>query len=255
MRIVVLGGTGMIGSKTVPLLRQGGHEVVVAGPRTGVNVLSGDGLDVAMAGAAVSIDLTNSPSFEDRAVMDFFTTAGRNILAAEAAAGIGHHVCLSIVGVDRMPDSGYFRAKVAQEELIKRSGLPHTIIRSTQFLEFLDQIAKSSMDGDRARVSPGLFQPIAADDVAAMVAKTAVAKPVNGIIQIAGPERAPFAAFLARYLRAIGDRREVISDPEARYFGGRVEAQSLVPLGTAQLGQITLDAWVAKMIGGASLHT
>jgi uncharacterized protein YbjT (DUF2867 family) len=245
----------MIGSKTVPLLRQGGHEVVVAGPQTGVNVLSGEGLDVAMAGAAVSIDLTNSPSFEDRAVMDFFTTAGRNILAAEAAAGIRHHVCLSIVGVDRMPDSGYFRAKVAQEELIKRSGIPHTIIRSTQFLEFLDRIAKSSLDGDRIRVSPGLFQPIAADDVAAMVAKTAVAKPVNGMIEIAGPERAPFAAFVARYLRAIGDGHEVISDPDALYFGGRVEAQSLVPLGTAQLGQVTLDAWVANRLGGASLHT
>src|SRR5215813_9918383 len=179
MRIVVLGGTGMIGSKTVPLLRQGGHEVVVAGPQTGVNVLSGEGLDVAMAGAAVSIDLTNSPSFEDRAVMDFFTTAGRNILAAEAGAGIGHHVCLSVVGVDRVQDSGYFRAKVAQEELIKRSGIPYTIIRSTQFLEFLDRIAKSSMDGDKVRLSPGLFQPIAADDVAAMVARTAIAKPVN----------------------------------------------------------------------------
>ena len=254
MRIVVLGGTGMIGSKTVPLLRQGGHEVVVAGPKTGVNVLTGEGLDVAMDGAAVSIDLTNSPSFEDHAVMDFFTIAGHNILAAEAAAGIGHHVCLSVVGVDRIPDSGYFRAKVAQEELIKRSGIPHTIIRSTQFLEFLDRIAKSGMDGDKIRLSPGLFQPIAAEDVAAMVAKTAVAKPVNGIIEIAGPERAPFAAFVARYLRAIGARREVISDPEARYFGGRVEAQSLVPLGKALLGQVTLDAWVAKMLGGPSLH-
>jgi uncharacterized protein YbjT (DUF2867 family) len=186
--------------------------------------------------------------------MDFFTTAGRNILAAEAAAGVGHHVCLSVVGVDRMRDSGYFRAKVAQEELIKRSGIPHTIIRSTQFLEFLDRIAKSSMDGDKVRLSPGLFQPIAADDVAAMVAKTAVAKPVNGIIEIAGPERAPFADFVARYLRAIGDRREVISDPEARYYGARVEALSLVPLGRAQLGQLTLDAWVAKKLGGASIH-
>jgi uncharacterized protein YbjT (DUF2867 family) len=254
MRIVVLGGTGLIGSKTVPRLRQAGHEVVVAGPRTGVNVLTGEGLDVAMAGAAVSIDLTNSPSFEDRAVMELFTTAGRNIVAAEAAAGIGHHVCLSIVGIDRSPDSGYFRAKVAQEELVKRSGLPHTIIRSTQFLEFLDRIAASSMDGGRVRVSPGLFQPIAADDVADVVAKTAVAKPVDGIIEIAGPERAPFDVFVARYLRAIGDTREVVSDPEARYFGARVEAQSLVPLGKAQLGRVTLDAWVANKLGGASLH-
>jgi uncharacterized protein YbjT (DUF2867 family) len=254
MRIVVLGGTGLIGSKTVPLLRQGGHEVIVAGPQTGVDVLSGKGLDAVMAGAAVSIDLTNSPNFEDRAVMDFFTTAGRNIVAAEAASGIGHHVCLSIVGVDRSKDSGYFRAKVAQEELIKRSGIPYTIIRSTQFLEFLDRIAKSGMDGDKIRLSPGLFQPIAAEDVAAMVAKTAVAKPVNRTIEIAGPERAPFADFVARYLRAIGDRREVISDPEARYFGARVEAQSLVPLGKAQLGHITLDVWVAKMLGGTSLH-
>jgi uncharacterized protein YbjT (DUF2867 family) len=254
MRVVVLGGTGLIGSKTVPLLRRGGHDVVVAGPQTGVNVLSGQGLDAAMAGAAVSIDLTNSPSFEDRAVMEFFTAAGRNILTAEAAAGIAHHVCLSIVGVDRTADSGYFRAKLAQEELVKRSRIPHTIIRSTQFLEFLDRIAASSADGDEVRVSPGLFQPIAADDVAAMVASTAVAKPVNGIIEIAGPERAPFSTFVARYLRAIGDQREVVGDPEARYFGARVETQSLVPLGTAQLGHVTLDAWVANRLGGASLH-
>jgi uncharacterized protein YbjT (DUF2867 family) len=202
----------------------------------------------------VSIDLTNSPDFADRAVMEFFTTAGRNILAAEAAAGIGHHVCLSIVGTDRTPDSGYFRAKVSQEELVRRSSIPYTIIRSTQFLEFLDRIARSSVAGDQVRLPAGLFQPIAADDVAAMVARTAVAKPANGIIEIAGPERAPFAAFVARYLRAVGDRREVIVDPDARYFGGRVEEHSLVPLGTAQLGQITLDAWVAKMLGGASPH-
>jgi uncharacterized protein YbjT (DUF2867 family) len=252
MRIVVLGGTGLIGSKTVPLLRQGGHQVVVAGPQTGVNVLTGEGLDVAMTGADVSIDLTNSPSFEDRPVMDFFTTAGRNILAAETAAGLEHHVCLSIVGTDRIPDSGYLRAKVAQEELVRRSGIPYTIIRSTQFLEFLDRIAKSSMDGDRLRLPSGLFQPIAAEDVAAAVAKVAAAKPVDGIIEIAGPERAPFADFVARYLRAIGDRHEVISDPEARYFGGKVEAQSLVPLGTAQLGRITLDEWLASRLGGTS---
>ena len=247
MRIVVLGGTGLIGSKTVPLLRQGGHEVVVAGPQTGVNVLSGEGLDAAMAGAAVSIDLTNSPSFEDRAVMDFFTAAGRNILAAEASAHSSHHICLSVVGADRIPDSGYLRAKVVQEELIKGSGIPHTIIRSTQFFEFLDRIAKSSLDGDRVRLPAGLFQPIAADDVAAMVAEAAIAKPVDGIIEIAGPERAPFAGFVARYLRAIGDTHEVVGDPEARYFGGRVEAQSLVPLGAARLGRLTLDAWLAKM--------
>jgi len=198
----------------------------------------------------VAIDLANSPSFEDKAVPAFFETSGRNLLAAEAAAGVRHHVALSIVGTDRS-DNGYFRAKVAQEKLIVASGIPYTIIRATQFLEFLGAIADSSADGNMVRVSPGLFQPIAADDVAAIVGEVAVASPRNGIVEIAGPERAPFNEIVARYLKAVGDRREVVRDPEARYFGGRVDERSLVPLGEARLGHIGLDEWLRRSRTGA----
>jgi uncharacterized protein YbjT (DUF2867 family) len=246
MKIVVIGGTGLIGSKTVPILRQAGHEVVAASPNSGVNTITGEGLAKAVAGAGVVIDLANSPSFEDKAVLAFFQTSGRNVHAAEAAAGVRHHVALSIVGTDRTPDNGYFRAKVAQEKLIEASGIPYTIIRSTQFLEFLKGIADSSMEGDKVRVSPGLFQPIAADDVAAMVADVALGPPRNGIVEIAGPERAPFNEIVARYLKAVGDHRQVVRDPEARYFGGRVEEHSLVPLGEARLGRIGLDEWLRR---------
>jgi uncharacterized protein YbjT (DUF2867 family) len=204
MKIVVIGGTGLIGSKTVAILRQGGHEVIAASPNSSVNTLTGEGLKEAVAGAQVVIDLANSPSFEDKAVLEFFETAGHNLLAAEAAAGVRHHVALSIVGTDRS-DNGYFRAKVAQEKLIEASGIPYTIIRSTQFLEFLGGIAGSSADGNRVRISPGLFQPIAADDVAPIVADVALAAPRNGIVEIAGPERAPFNEIGARYLKAVGD--------------------------------------------------
>jgi uncharacterized protein YbjT (DUF2867 family) len=246
MKIVVIGGTGLIGSKTVAILRQGGHEVVAASPTSGVNTITGEGLTEAMAGAQVVIDLTNSPSFEDRAVLAFFETSGRNLLAAEAAAGVQHHVALSIVGTDRTPDNGYFRAKVAQEKLIEASGIPYTIIRATQFMEFLGGIADSSVQGSTVRLSPGLFQPIAADDVAPIVAEVALAAPRNGIVEIAGPERAPFNDIIARYLQAVGDPREVVRDPEARYFGGRVEEHSLVPLGEARLGRIGLDEWLRR---------
>src|ERR687895_475231 len=246
MKIVVIGGTGLIGSKTVAILRQGGHEVLAASPNTGVNTITGEGLTEAMAGAQVVIDLANSPSFEDRAVLAFFETSGRHLLAAEAAAGVRHHVALSIVGTDRMPDNGYFRAKVAQEHLIEASGIPYTIIRSTQFLEFLGGIADLSADGHVVRLSPGLFQPIAADDVAAIVAEVALAAPRHGIVEIAGPERAPFNDIVARYLQAVGDPREVVRDPEARYYGGRVEERSLVPLGEAQLGRIGVDEWLRR---------
>lgn len=246
MKIVVIGGTGLIGSKTVAILRQGGHEVVGASPNTGVNTITGEGLKEAMAGTQVVIDLANSPSFEDRAVLEFFETSGRNLLAAEAAAGVRHHVVLSIVGTDRMPDNGYFRAKVAQEKLIEASGIPYTIIRSTQFLEFLGAIADSSAEGNVVRLPPGLFQPIAADDVAAFVAEVALAAPRGGIVEIAGPERAPFNEIVARYLKVVGDPREVVSDPEARYFGGRVEERSLVPLGEARLGRIGFDEWLRR---------
>ena len=250
MKIVVIGGTGLIGSKTVPILRQVGHEVVAASPNTGVNTITGEGLKGAMAGTQVVIDLANSPSFEDRAVLEFFETSGRNLLAAEAAAGVRHHVALSIVGIDRS-DNGYFRAKAAQEKLIKASGIPYTIIRATQFLEFLGGIADSSADGNIVRLPPVLFQPIAADDVAAVVAEVALAPPRNGIIEIAGPEREPFNEIVARYLKAVGDLRQVVRDPEARYFGGRVEERSLVPLGEARLGRIGLDEWLRRSRAGA----
>ncbi|MDD5323399.1 MAG: SDR family oxidoreductase [Methylococcales bacterium] len=248
MKIVVIGGTGLIGSKLVNILRESGHEVVAASPSSGVNTITGEGLADVLAGAQVIVDLSNSPSFEEKAVLEFFETSGRHLLAAEAAAGVRHHVALSIVGTDRMPDNGYFLAKVAQEKLIETSGIPYTIIRSTQFLEFLGGIAASSADGNMVRLSPGLFQPIAADDVAAIVAEVALTAPRNGIVEIAGPERAPFNEIVARYLKAVGDPREVVSDPEARYFGGRVEERSLVPLGEARLGRIGFDEWLSRSI-------
>src|SRR5690349_5396360 len=246
MKIVVIGGTGLIGSKAVAILRENGHEVVAASPRSGINSITGEGLNEAVAGAQVVIDLANSPSFEDKAVLEFFEVSTRNLLAAEAAAGVQHHVALSIVGIERTPENGYFRAKVAQEKLIVKSGIPYTVIRSTQFLEFLGGIAESGADGTVIRVSPGLFQPIAADDVAAIVADVALAAPRNGIVEIAGPEKAPFNEIVARYLKAVGDPREVVRDPEARYWGGRVEERSLVPLGEARLGRIGLDQWLRR---------
>src|SRR5256884_19575 len=245
MKIVVIGGTGLIGSKVVEKLKQKGHEAIAAAPNSGVNTITGEGLKEALAGAQVVIDLANSPSFEDKAVLEFFETSGRNLLPAEVAAGVRHHVALSIVGIDRT-DNGYFRAKVAQEKLIETSGIPYTIIRSAQFLEFLGAIADSSADGNIVRISSALFQPIAADDVAAIVADVALATPRNGIVEIAGPERAPFNQFVARYLKAVGDARKVVSDPEARYFGGRVEERSLVPLGEARLGRIGFDEWLRR---------
>jgi uncharacterized protein YbjT (DUF2867 family) len=246
MKIVVIGGTGLIGSKTVAILGQGGHEVIAASPQSGVNTITGEGLKAAMAGTEVVIDLSNSPSFEDMAVLAFFQTSGRNLFAAEKAAGVHLHVALSIVGTDRSPEIGYFRAKVAQEKIVVASGIPYTIIRSTQFMEFLPSVAGSSTDGKALRISPGPFQPIAADDVAANVAEAAVSPPRNGIIEIAGPERAPFSDIVGRYLKAIGDERQVIGDPEALYFGGHVQEHTLVPLGDARLGHISLDQWFGR---------
>ena len=244
MKIVVIGGTGLIGSKTVAILRQGGHEVVAASPKGGVNTVTGEGLKEAIAGAQVVIDLSNAPSRDAKAVLEFFETSGRNLLAAEAASGVQHHVALSIVGIDRVPDQGYYRAKVAQEKLIEASPIPYTIIRSTQFFEFLGGIADASTGRGVVGLPPGLLQPIAADDVAAVVAEVALANPRNGIIEIAGPERAPFNEIVARYLKAVGDPREVVKDPEARYFGGRLEETSLVPLGEARLGRLNLEEWL-----------
>lgn len=246
MKIVVIGGTGLIGSKTVAILREKGHEVIAASPQNGIDTITGEGLHEALHGAQVVVNLANSPSFEDTAVMQFFETSGRNLHAAERSADVGHHVALSIVGTDRMPDCGYFRAKVAQESLLKASGTPYTIVRSTQFMEFLGGIAATSMQGDAVRLPPGLFQPIASDDVAAFVAEAALAAPSNRTIEIAGPERAPFNEFVARYLKAVGDPHEVICDPAARYFGGVVEEKSLVPLGDARLGHIGLDEWLGR---------
>jgi uncharacterized protein YbjT (DUF2867 family) len=246
MKIVVIGGTGLIGSKTVAILRRGGQEVVAASPKGGVNTVTGEGLEDAMAGAQVVIDLSNAPSFDAKAVLEFFETSGRNLLAVGAAAGVRHHVALSIVGTDRSPDNGYFRAKVAQEKLIEASGIPYTIIRSTQFLEFLGGIADASTNGSVVRLAPGLFQPIAAEDVSAVVAEVAFANPRNGIVEIAGPERAPFNEIVARYLEAGGDPRKVVKDPEARYFGGRLEEKSLVPLGEARFGQLNLEEWLRR---------
>jgi uncharacterized protein YbjT (DUF2867 family) len=246
MKIVVIGGTGMIGSKVVTKLKRNGREVIAAAPNTGVNTITGEGLKEAVAGAQVVIDLANSPSFEDKAALEFFQTAGRNLLAAEVPVGVRHHIALSIVGTDRSPEIGYFRAKVAQEKLIAASGVPYTIVRSTQFLDFLPAIAAAAKDGESIRISPGPFQPIASDDVASIVAEVALGMPRNGIVEIAGPERAPFSDFVARYLKAVGDPRGVVRDPEARYFGGRVEEHTLVPLGAAQLGRISFDEWFRR---------
>ena len=245
MKIVVIGGTGLIGSKTVAILRQRGDEVVAGAPESGVNSITGEGLKEVLAGAEVVVDLANSPSFEDKAVLEFFETSERHLLPAEAEAGVRHHVALSIVAIDRT-DNGYFRAKVAQEKLIQASGVPYTIIRATQFMEFLRGIANSSAAGNVVRLPPILFQPIAADDVAAIVAEIALAPPRNGVIEIAGPARAPFNEIVARYLKAVGDPREVVTDPDARYWGGRVEERSLVPLGEARLGRIGLDEWLRR---------
>jgi len=243
MKIVVVGATGRIGTKTVAILRQKGHEAVAASTKNGINIITGEGLKEALTGAQVVIDLADSPSFDDKAVLEFFETSGRNLLPAETAAGVRHHVALSIVGIDRT-DSGYYRAKRAQENLVVASGIPYTIIRSTQFLEFLGAIADSNADGKTVRLSPSLLQPIAADDVAAIVADVALAAPRNGILEIAGPQRTPLNEIVARYLKAVGDPREVVRDPEARHFGARTEERSLVPLGEARLGRIALDEWL-----------
>ncbi len=248
MKIVVIGGTGLIGSKTVVRLRGAGHDALAAAPNTGVNTVTGEGLETALDAVEVVVDLANSPSFEPSAVMAFFTAHEKNLCAAEARAGVRHHVALSIVGADRSPDSGYFRAKIAQEDLIKTSGIPYTIIRSTQFMEFLGAIADAGQGDGVVNIATGLFQPIAADDVAAVVAEVATSAPRSGTIEIAGPERAPFDEMIKRYLEMMGDKRPVHADPEARYFGGRVERLSLVPMGNAQLGKITLADWVKRKL-------
>lgn len=245
MKIVIIGGTGLIGSKTSERLRHKGHEVIAASPNTGVNTITGEGLATALTGADVVIDLANSPSFEDKAVLEFFETSGHNLMAAEKAAGVKHHVALSIVGADRLPESGYLRAKIAQETIIRESGIPYTIVRSTQFLEFLGSIAQGGTLGDTTRLSTGNLQPIASDDVADFMTDAALAAPVNGIIEIAGPERERLSDFVAIYLKAIGDTRKVIADPEAHYFGARLEDGSLVSDDNPRIGRINFAQWFA----------
>lgn len=245
MKIVVIGGTGLIGSKLVKQLVARGHEAVAASPNTGVNTLTGEGLADALKGAQVVVDVANSPSFEDKAVMDFFETSGRNLLAAEAAAGVQHHVALSVVGTERLQGSGYFRAKLAQEKLIKAARVPYTIVHATQFLEFLGGIAQSGTEGQTVRLSPAMVQPIASEDVAAAMADVALGAPVNGTVEIAGPERVGLAALVARYLKATGDPRTVVADAKAPYFGVELDDRSLTPGDHPRLGTIGFDAWLA----------
>jgi uncharacterized protein YbjT (DUF2867 family) len=236
MKIVVIGGSGLIGSKLVNRLRHKGHEVLPASPNSGVNTITGEGLAAALAGAQVVVDVANSPSFEDKAVLAFFETSGRNLLAAEAAAGVGHHVALSVVGSERLPDSGYLRAKLAQESLIKASKIPYTILRSTQFFEFVNSIVQSGTAGQTVRMSPALLQPVMSDDVVAALADVTLGAPVNGIIDLAGPERFRFDEIIRQFLSATQDTRQVVTDMHARYFGAKLAEQSLVPRGNSHLG-------------------
>ncbi|MGI8770645.1 MAG: SDR family oxidoreductase [Acidobacteriaceae bacterium] len=246
MKIVVIGGTGLIGSKLVKKLREQGHDAVAASPKSGVNTLTAEGLADLLKGASVVVDVSNSPSWEDAAVMNFFETSTRNLLAYEAAAGVGHHVALSVVGSERMVESGYFRAKIAQENLIKGSSIPHSIVRATQFYEFVKAIADLSTDGNKVRLPPVLIQPMAADDVASGVGVVALGAPVNGTVEIGGPEKFRLDELIRRGLAALKDPREVVADPEARYYGIRVKERTLVPEDDAKLGKIRFDDWLAQ---------
>lgn len=246
MKVVVIGGSGLIGSRLVTLLSEAGHQALAASPRTGVNSVTGEGLSNALIGADVVVDVTNAPSWEPQAVLDFFRTSARNLGKAEVAAGVRHHVALSIVGTDRMPENAYFAAKVAQEAAIEATGVPYSIVRATQFMEFIGSIADFSTDGGTVRVGDGLFQPIAADDIVAILAQLVLSVPLNGSLDIAGPDRAPFAEIIARYLKSVGDARPVVTDRNARYYGGLVEELSLVPLGDARIGRVSLDQWLAQ---------
>src|SRR6201988_225548 len=241
MKIVVIGGSGLIGTRLVNNLRQHGQEGVAASPSSGVNTITGEGLAKALAGAQVVVDVWNAPAWEDKAVLEFFETSGRNLSAAEASAGVGHHVALSVVGTERLLDSGYFRAKMAQEELIKASGIPYTIVRATQFFEFMGGIAQFSTVGRTVHLPPALWQPIAADDVGSALAEVTLGAPVNGMIEIAGPERAGLDALVGRFLGATKDPREVITDVDARYYGLAVNDQSLTPGANPRLGATSFE--------------
>jgi uncharacterized protein YbjT (DUF2867 family) len=246
MKIVVIGGTGLIGSKVVTKLAAHGHDAVPASPGTGVNTLTGEGLSEALASAAVVVDVSNSPSFEDAAVLEFFEASTHNILDAESAAGVGHHVALSVVGTERLAESGYMRAKIAQEKLIENSSIPYTIVHATQFFEFAGRMADEASDGDTVRVPPVLIQPMAADDVAAAVCEVALAAPLNGTIEIAGPQPLRVADFVRERLRSVGDLRAVVADPQARYFGARLSERDLLPGDGAQLGPTRFDGWLSQ---------
>src|SRR2546426_3312568 len=248
MKIVVIGGSGLIGTKLVKNLRQHGHEVVAASPSAGVNTLTCEGLAEALAGAEVVIDVANSPSFEDKAVLEFFETAGRNLLAAEATAGVGHHVALSVVGTDRLLASGYFRAKMAQENLIKASPIPYTIVRATQFFEFVGGIAQAATEGQTVRLPPVLMQPIVSDDVATVVAEAALAEPLNGTVELAGPEPIRQDDLVRQFLNATGDARTVITDSNALYFGIAVNDQSLTPGNNPRIGPTRFEDWLRRSI-------
>jgi uncharacterized protein YbjT (DUF2867 family) len=246
MKIVVIGGSGLIGANVVARLRLSGHEAVAASPKSGVNTITREGLAAALAGARVVVDVANAPSFEDKAVLEFFETSTRNLLAAEAAAGVGHHVALSVVGAGHLPESGYMRAKASQEKLIKASRIPHTILQSTQFFEFVGGIVQSGTDGGVIRVSPALLQPIASDDVAAALAEIAVGAPVNGTVEVAGPERIPLDVIARTYLAAKGDRRQVIADVHARYFGTELDDRALTPRSKPLLGSARFEDWLNR---------
>ncbi len=249
MKIVVIGGTGLIGSKLVTKLREHGHEAVAAAPNTGVNTLTGEGLAEVLKGASVVVDVSNSPSWDDAAVLKFFETSTRNLLTYEAAAGVRHHVALSVVGTQLLSESGYFRAKIAQENLIKESSIPYTIVHATQFFEFLKGIADISMVDDKVHLPPVLFQPMAADDVASGVARVAVGQPVNGIVEIGGPEQFRLDELVRRRLATLNDPREVIADPKALYSGAKISERTLVPGNNARLGETRFEIWLTQSVG------
>ena len=246
MRTVVIGGTGLIGSKLVKKLRERGQQVVAAAPSSGVNSLTGEGLANALKGASVAVDVTNSPSWEDAAVLKFFETSTRNLLDYEAAAGVRHHVALSVVGTDRLLESGFFRAKMAQENLIKTSSIPYSIVRATQFFEFVEKVADMSAEGNKVRLPSVFFQPMAAEDVASALAATAIGSPINGTIEIGGPERFRLDELVRRYLAARKDSRQIISDPQARYYGIAVSERTLIPNADARLGETRFETWLAQ---------
>ena len=244
MKIVVIGGTGLIGSKLVKRLQARGHEVIAASPASGVDTVTGEGLAEVMAGAHIVVDVANSPSFEDKAVMDFFETSGRNMISAEAAAGVKHHVALSVVGTDRLQESGYFRAKLAQEKIIRGAKIPYTLVHSTQFFEFMFGIAQSGVEGDKVHLSPAMMQPILSDDVADALADLVLGKPLNAVVEIAGPEPIKIADAVTKYLRQIGDNRDIVVDSQTRYFGARLDDATLMPSAGVHVGKVAFSEWV-----------